>query len=63
MSGGYALFRASPGEFPDDFQLGPYILEDNCLFSRVNNTHLGGTFFPPNLRVNFIYIKSDSDIY
>ena len=45
VGGGCAHFKAFPVSFLNDYHLGPYVLGDSWLFSRVNRTHLERHFF------------------
>lgn len=63
MGRGCSPFKAPLELFLDDYQLGSYVLGDPWWFSRVNRTHLlGGHISSNNLRGNFFYAKSNSDM-
>lgn len=62
MGGNCASYSTPSGLFPDDYQLGSYVLGSSWWFSRVKRTYLGGHIFFNNLREDFFHIKSNTDI-
>lgn len=65
VCGGCAPFKAFPVSFLSDYHLGPYVLGDSWLFSRVNRTHLleRHFFFPPVIWGEISFILNQTQIH